>query len=546
MGISRLTRILRGISVFFFSTITLIFSVQAQAASPWPASGGVEITGDLALEAPTFEPSGIVWHSRLAEFIIVGDEGDLCTLTSDGATATCYDVGSYDLEGVTIADVSSHYVYLAVEYSPALLEFDLDTGTLTGKSWSFSSSMTTNSSTGVEAITFVPNGESSIIESSHGGLFYVGSQYDGKIYVFDVDTNTSGSLSFVTSFHPKSGYTDLAGLTYLSETDTVYAGYDGNDRLVEVTPTGTYITHYEFAGTDQEGLTLIPSCDDGIAELVIGQDSGRDVGPEIWSYDNYPITCVEEEIVVIDVDADGVEAATDCNDNDATVSVNQTYYADADSDGLGSAASPTSICSTTVPSGYVANASDSNDSDYDNDGTVTSSDCNDHDASLSTNVTYYRDADGDGLGDAAATTSVCSSSAPSGYVTNSSDTNDSGTTATTTSSIEISGNGVDDDGDGIVDEYNTVAENGYHPTYSGTDVANSSSYRSTVRSVTGSTYGVVLVKYADNSIYAYTVLSTSSSRTLYARSWRSTGYIFVANYSTWESAWMNVYTGVKY
>lgn len=538
MEISALTRVL---------WVVLIFSsFPAVAASPWPASSGVEITGNLAVVAPTFEPSGIVWHTRREEFIIVGDEGDLCTLSASGETATCYDVGSYDLEGVTVADVTSNLVYLAVEYSPTILQFDLTTGTLTDKSWSLSSWMTTNSSTGVEALTFVPNGDGSIVESSHGGLFYAGSQYDGKIYVFDVDTNTSGSVSFVTSFHPKSGYTDLAGLTYLSETDTVYAGYDGNDRLVEVTPTGTYIIHYEFAGDDQEGLTLIPSCDAGVAELVVGEDSGQSVGPEIWSYDNYPITCIAEEVVVVDVDGDGVEATADCNDNDATVSVNQTYYRDADGDGLGDAASQTSVCSSTAPSGTVTNASDSNDTDFDNDGVSTGSDCNDSDASLSANVTYYRDADGDGLGDAATTTSVCSNSAPSGYVTNNSDTNDSGTTTTTMSPIEISGNGVDDDGDGVVDEYNTVAENGYHPTYSGLDPASSSTYTSTVRSVTGSTYGIILVKYVDNSIYAYTVLSTSSSRTLYAKSWRSTGYIFVYNYSTREYAWVNVYTGVKY
>lgn len=545
MGISYLTRVLRASFVFTFYLTGLILSFPVQAASPWPASDGVEITGNLAVVATTFEPSGIVWHSRLSEFIIVGDEGDLCTLSASGETATCYDVGSYDLEGVAIADVASNYVYLAVEYSPTILEFDLTTGALTGKSWGLSSWMTTNSSTGVEALTFVPNGDSSITTSSHRGLFYVGSQYDGKIYVFDVDTTTSGSVSFVTSFQVKSGYTDLASLTYLSETDTVYAGFDGNDRLVEITPTGTLIDYFEFPGDDQEGLTLIPSCGDGVAELVVGEDSGQSVGPEIWSYDNYPITCVEEVAVVVDVDGDGVEATTDCNDNDASVSANVTYYLDADGDGLGTAGSPTSVCSSTAPSGTVTNSSDTNDSDYDNDGTATGSDCNDSDASLSANVTYYRDADGDGLGDAAVTTSMCSNSAPSGYVSNSSDTNDSGTT-TTTSSIEISGNGVDDDGDGIVDEYNTVAENGYHPTYSGLDPASSSTYTSTVRSVTGSTYGVILVKYVDNSIYAYTVLSTSSSRTLYVKSWRSTGYIFVYNYSTWEYAWVNVYTGVKY
>jgi len=52
----------------------------------------------------------------------------------------------------------------------------------------------------------------------------------------------------------------------------------------------------------------------------------------------------------------------DCNDNNRTVWVNQTYYLDFDKDGYGNAAKPLSICSSVPPAGYVTNRADCNDS----------------------------------------------------------------------------------------------------------------------------------------------------------------------------------------
>jgi len=62
---------------------------------------------------------------------------------------------------------------------------------------------------------------------------------------------------------------------------------------------------------------------------------------------------------------------------------------------------------------------------------------------------YYRDADGDGYGNAAATTLACSQ--PAGYVTGSTDCNDSNS-ATHPGASDANCNGVDDDCDGTTDE----------------------------------------------------------------------------------------------
>lgn len=71
-------------------------------------------------------------------------------------------------------------------------------------------------------------------------------------------------------------------------------------------------------------------------------------------------------------------------------------------------------------------------------GLLSGTDCSDSDSAVYAYHTYYQDADGDGLGNSAITTSVCSASAPTGYVTNSNDANDS-----------VFDSGVDSDGDGV-------------------------------------------------------------------------------------------------
>lgn len=128
-----------------------------------------------------------------------------------------------------------------------------------------------------------------------------------------------------------------------------------------------------------------------------------------------------------------------------------TYYADADGDSFGDAASSTTNC--IAPVGYVSNNTDCNDNnaneypgavwaiDSDNDGFagvttqvsclqpvgyITSTapvDCNDNDNAITGQTTYYADADNDGFGDANVSQSACSQ--PVGYVANDNDCDDS-------------------------------------------------------------------------------------------------------------------------
>ncbi len=146
---------------------------------------------------------------------------------------------------------------------------------------------------------------------------------------------------------------------------------------------------------------------------------------------------------------DGVD--NDC-DRQVDEDVTTTYYADADKDGFGTPNYTKDAC--TIPVGYVENDQDCDDSDAtrypgapelcdykdnDCDGTV------DEDASTQP---FYRDADGDGYGDAADAQEACEP--PDGYVPNATDCDDGN--ASINPQAQETCNGIDDDCDTRVDD----------------------------------------------------------------------------------------------
>jgi len=132
-----------------------------------------------------------------------------------------------------------------------------------------------------------------------------------------------------------------------------------------------------------------------------------------------------------------------------------TYYKDADGDGYGNADS--SKKATSPPKGYVTNNRDCNDANaavhpgaIEICGNGIDDDCNGLiDENCGILITYYKDADGDGYGNA--DSSKKATSPPKGYVTNSRDCNDANA-AVHPGAIEICGNGIDDDCNGKIDD----------------------------------------------------------------------------------------------
>jgi len=119
-----------------------------------------------------------------------------------------------------------------------------------------------------------------------------------------------------------------------------------------------------------------------------------------------------------------VSSNTDLCPTNAALVAPVTYYADVDQDGFGNSASSTSVCQTSAPSGYVAN----------------SSDCDD-------NSVIYADGDGDGFGAGAMV-------ACNGVATNT-DCNDASTAVYPGAVENCANDGIDNDCDG---EANSDAE----------------------------------------------------------------------------------------
>jgi uncharacterized repeat protein (TIGR02543 family) len=280
----------------FFRTLLVLFSMAAvllsengvMAASPWPA----DATGTLIEVGTGYEPSGITWHTRLKKFFVVSDNGYVISMDADGTNAQYWNVGG-DLEAVAIVDPASNYIYVGIENPDSIKEVDVTTGRLTGKTWDLTQWMTGPANSGLEALTFVPNGRHANGPGASGGLFYAGLQANGKVYVFDVDLARSGAVAFKdVVLTPASGKADISDMFYSKETNTIYAIFDSHDLLVEMSPDGDVMGEYTLPQPyrGQEGIVIVTSSPDMPARVYIAQDEA----PEVWEYENFPVSHVME------------------------------------------------------------------------------------------------------------------------------------------------------------------------------------------------------------------------------------------------------------
>ncbi|MDI6777983.1 MAG: SdiA-regulated domain-containing protein [Patescibacteria group bacterium] len=297
------------------------------AIDAWPGSAGATI-------ATLSDASGAVWHEARQSLFVVQNTGTLDELDSGGGLKDSWAVAG-DPEGITLAE-NDRYLYIGIENPDSIAEFDLQTEALTGKSWDLTTWMTGPPNSGLEGLAY------------RNGYFYAGLQADGKIYVFNVNLNVSGDVSHVQTITPNASYTsDISGIEVNSNTGITYVIYDTYDALLELNASNEIVNYYSLPGTAQEGIALKTNCLSRTADVYIAND---DTGLVV-KYTDYPIAC-------LDADSDGVDHTSDCNDYDSTISANQTYYRDIDSDGLGDANTTSAVCSLSAPEGYVANSSD--------------------------------------------------------------------------------------------------------------------------------------------------------------------------------------------
>jgi uncharacterized repeat protein (TIGR02543 family) len=309
-------------ALFVLLSMAALFLVSnvSTAAAPWPA----DPKGTLINVNAGYEPSGIVWHTRLGRFFIASDNGYIISMNADGGSAQYWNVGG-DLEAVTIADPSSNYIYVGIENPDSIKEVDVTTGKFTGKSWDLTQWMTGPANSGLEALTFVPNSRTPYGPSTtSGGLFYAGLQADGKIYVFDVDLAHSGTVAFKNVvLTPASGKWDISDMFYSIDTNIIYAIFDSYDLMVELTPDGTILGNYALPlpAHGQEGIVVVTSPPDTSAQVYIAQDEA----PEVWGYDNFPVSYVAELVI-----ASGSGGTTDPQPGNYLYDLDETATVTAD------------------------------------------------------------------------------------------------------------------------------------------------------------------------------------------------------------------------
>ncbi len=167
-------------------------------------------------------------------------------------------------------------------------------------------------------------------------------------------------------------------------------------------------------------------------------------------------------------------------------------------------------------------------------------DCDDTEVLLHEPLTFYADNDGDGLGNPDESIAVCSLNPLEGYVDNNLDDDDNPVEYL---SYEISGDNVDNDGDGIIDEYNTLAENGEHPEYGDNNPRSRSLYSQSVFSVEGIEDGDIRVTYTDNAIYVYDIFDVTTNENTKFYSSGPRGNFYILHPTDRKISLANVYNG---
>ena len=220
------------------------------------------------------EPSGICWHSQRKTLFVVGDEGDICEITTDGTPIRQKRIRHADFEGIT-HDPSTGLLYIAVEGAEAIIEIDPETFVVLRE---FSIPRSIGDGTvmkaggqGIEAITFVPDPE-----HSEGGTFCVANQAFSLTDQHDISAvfqvelplrSKDGEPKLLGYFIP--GVIDLSGLYYDRHEDHLFVVSDSTNVILEYSREHNLVQEYAFPGDNQEGITV-----DESGFMYIAQDSG--------------------------------------------------------------------------------------------------------------------------------------------------------------------------------------------------------------------------------------------------------------------------------
>lgn len=337
---------------------------------------------------------------------------------------------------------------------------------------------TTNISNNNSGCTTNPNNytyfSGMTVTATQGNSFNVSMQAGptyAEGFAIWADWNQDGDFADADEYVFNSG---VATLAVINGSITVpYSAAVGTTRLrvrcaYNYVPTAeTYCTTFSEGETEDYNIT-VNACAATTYYADADGDGFGNPGATIMSCTGAPVGYVGNHVDCNDTNAairPGAAEACNSIDDDCDGSIDEgltftTYYQDLDGDGFGTLAATTSTCTGSAPTGYSAFNTDCNDANAAIKPGATEI-CNgiddDCDATIDdglTFYTYYFDADGDGYGTGATTTSSCAVVPPSGYVVLGTDCNDANA-AIKPSAVEIC-NTIDDDCDASIDEGLTI------------------------------------------------------------------------------------------
>jgi len=223
------------------------------------------------------EPSGITFHPVRGTLFIVGDEGDVCEIQTDGTLVKQKRILDADFEGITCNPLSG-LLYIVIEGKEKIIEVDPKNFRVLREfsiNRAFQGTVVLKpGGHGIEAIAFVP-------DSNHpeGGIFYIANQcFDlnnkedpSAIFELEVPLRSSshgGNRAKIVKYLPFSAI-DLSALHYDEKSGHLYVMSDATNTLFEITTEGKILKAYAFPGDNQEGIAV-----DTRGFIYIAQDSG--------------------------------------------------------------------------------------------------------------------------------------------------------------------------------------------------------------------------------------------------------------------------------
>mmetsp|Transcript_16229 Transcript_16229/g.26586 ORF Transcript_16229/g.26586 Transcript_16229/m.26586 type:complete len:312 (-) Transcript_16229:162-1097(-) len=270
----------------------LILLLSEVSAHPGVCSESDRLGVDIGDKLPVgFEPSDLVVKN--SSVYIVSDEGTVAEMTFIGDVRNVWHVEKgKDMEGIAVLPSRPDFVYVAIEFPPAIEEYDLLNKKIT-RHWDVAQ-YSPNGEDGIEALAYVYRDEPDSTKKKDE-FFYVGYQRSAVIHVFEVPPMIEDSTSQLTYrgfIKPPGPGSDLAAL--YTWQNNLYANFDKPRTMVSMSlwdtkffpPPGEDLktdarrdtaVMWEFDRRGQEGVAF-GKCADGHIYFFVAEDPPKDKG----------------------------------------------------------------------------------------------------------------------------------------------------------------------------------------------------------------------------------------------------------------------------